>query len=45
MSDEEQKPEAKEPEPEKEQPIAFGTELPDPQRVIDSEDGSKKPQW
>jgi hypothetical protein len=42
MSDEEKE---QAPEPEKEQQIDFGTELPNPTTVTDSEDGSKKPQW
>jgi len=38
MSDE------REQESEKEQEVDYGTELPDPQRVINSEDRSKKQQ-
>ncbi|MDR1506338.1 MAG: hypothetical protein LBI67_04485 [Treponema sp.] len=53
MSDEQKEqvaPEAEQgkedkPEPEKEQQIDFGTELPNPFKATNSEDGSKKPQW
>jgi hypothetical protein len=41
MSDEQEK---QTPEPEKEQQIAFGTELPNAAKVTDSESVSEKPQ-